>query len=358
MATLIRIKRRFSEEPSPAIVVESKRLRTEATAADDSKNAVPTILKRVATVNSKDELLKPELLKTIEKEYKKGWELREQYKKLGKPGSYRDTAKLEAKERIKNKRYMVLVKYRGNVDDGEPEEVKEEKVMQDKKEDVHEADETEVVKCSPSPSFCDQIKYYDAEFLSEDMPDVITCNGVPMESEKYVYDIFYSVTDMDWTDYICNVQKYVADSSDDDDRNIEDDDDDENDEDNWRNDYPEEEDSSNEDDDDGCLDKQFRRLQARDFDDSYDADECDEENFNEEGDLIECGYSSSTLKLRKHLSGIVVHGSSNSDDDDDDDDDDDNFDDEGNLIDCKYSSPVLKVGKHLSDIEIDSEDDS
>lgn len=55
----------------------------------------------------KEEQLKPELLKTVDKEYKKSWELREQYKKLGRAEGFKEAAVREAQERTKKRRYMV-----------------------------------------------------------------------------------------------------------------------------------------------------------------------------------------------------------------------------------------------------------
>ncbi|KAK8734496.1 hypothetical protein OTU49_005843 [Cherax quadricarinatus] len=288
MAALVRIKRRFTEEPTDSIVVKPKRLRVEGAAAADLKDVSPAILERIATVNSKDDELKPELLQAFERKYRNNkLELQENFKKLGNVEGFRDVAKREAKERTKKNRYMIVDAFRGHINDTEPEGIEgQPKVKQDKKKDLQESDGNGEMNSAQSTI---KVKYFDAELQAEDVEDVITCNGVPLESEKYVYDIFYSPMDIGWTEYICDVQKYDNELSDDGPELSDgyDDEDDENEESNWRNDYPEEEESPYEDEDD-YLCKQLQRLHTKhsDSDESFDADEYADGDFDEDGNYV------------------------------------------------------------------------
>ncbi|XP_042234324.1 probable RNA polymerase II nuclear localization protein SLC7A6OS [Homarus americanus] len=337
MATLIRIKRLFNEDPTDSIVVKSKRRRIEDEAAETSGDIfTPTILKRVATVSSKEEHLEPEVLKELQKEFKKGWQLREQYKRLDKVGAHRDAARRETKQRIKNKREEAHASHRPTLslniitriipeDKGKDQQQKrgregekdegancamkvkpEDKGKDQQQKRGREEEKDEGANCAPPPlSTVEDIKYYDTELSSKKVSDVITCNGVPMETEKFVYDIYYWPHDVDWMKYVCDILISTHELSDDDDKY--EDDDDENDENNWRNDYPEEDDSSDEDKD--YVSQHLHRSHSRQFDsdESYDADEYEEENFDEEGNLIDCGYNCETQKLKTYISALKLH---------------------------------------------------
>lgn len=328
MRTLIRIKRRLGEEPVENIVVKPKRLRIcqiEGAAAADP-NIPASVLKRVATVESKEEQLGVEVLKTAEKRYLEGCEVQLLYKRQRKSG-FEDLIKHETKDRTSYNRYMVRASHQGDivgVDLGkekgvEAKEGKHKKTTADgdKKKDSQKSENVGKVDDSSLVSTADEVKYLDAE-LNHKADDVITCNGKPMESEKYVYDIYYSPTSTNWADYVCDVQKYMYDSTDDTCVNFGDyeDDDDENAEDNWRNDYPDEEDDDEFfEDEDEYLNRSLlkSRSQYYDTDESFDVDEYEEEAFDDEGNLIPQDYNNQILRLRKYVASITLKSDSEDD---------------------------------------------
>ncbi|KAG7162067.1 putative Transcription factor Iwr1-containing protein, partial [Homarus americanus] len=304
MATLIRIKRLFNEDPTDSIVVKSKRRRIEDEAAETSGDIfTPTILKRVATVSSKEEHLEPEVLKELQKEFKKGWQLREQYKRLDKVGAHRDAARRETKQRIKNKREEAHASHRPTLslniitriipeDKGKDQQQKrgregekdegancamkvkpEDKGKDQQQKRGREEEKDEGANCAPPPlSTVEDIKYYDTE-LSSKKGWLDHIRGVIQKFPDWFHKIFISqdITVKLFVTlkiffrglnaalnpllpllevFVDEVEEHLLilisthELSDDDDKY--EDDDDENDENNWRNDYPEEDDSSDE----------------------------------------------------------------------------------------------------------------
>ncbi|XP_064114876.1 probable RNA polymerase II nuclear localization protein SLC7A6OS [Macrobrachium nipponense] len=279
MATVIRIKRRLDEEPTENIIIKAKRSRNESTGDEDQSGDRVAVLTRVGTVESRDDPLES-LVKTA---IKKGWELRQNYKKLGSDVSYKEKSSQEAKKRAVTKRYKIISQSRGI---GEPSEPDKDDVATEEKT-VANKDATGA-EALPVDSM--ELTYFDA-VLANEMDDIITCNGVPMESEQHVYDVFYSTQPVNWEDVmeqnVCRIERELFESvteSESDDQY--EDDDDENEEENWRNDYPDYDDSPYEDEED-YLNSQIRKTNKRyETDESYDAEDYEEEGFDSEGNLI------------------------------------------------------------------------
>ncbi|XP_068227540.1 probable RNA polymerase II nuclear localization protein SLC7A6OS [Palaemon carinicauda] len=284
MATVIRIKRRLDEEPTENIVLKAKKSRKESLVEGESDKAedAAAVLVRVGTVESKEEPLEPLVKKAI----KRGWELRENYKKLGSGVSYKSKSSSDAKRRAVSKRYKIVSQNRGL---GEPPVPNEEGLSIATEEKTILNKDVKGAEALPVDSM--EFTYFDAVLASE-KEDIITCNGVPMESESYVYDVFYSTRPVNWEDVmdqnICRIEREVFESftDSDSDENF-DDEDDENEEENWRNDYPDYDDSPLEDEDD-YLNAQIRKANIKKYesDESYDEGDYEEEGFDDEGNLI------------------------------------------------------------------------
>lgn len=313
MATIIRIKRRHDEEPTENIIVKAKRSRVEeedgaAALCESSPESSHTIMTRVGTVNSKEDNVQQHVLKVM-KEHKTGWQLREQYKKLGNAHSIKASVKEAVKNRVNSKRYKIVAACRGIEDKTD----QKGNCQIGEKKDVDES-ETAVAITT------EEYKLYDAMLPEIDTKeDVITCNGIPMETEKYVYDIYYTPQSVDWIENICEIEKHhlqLYNGSDSEDEDALQDDDDENDENNWRNDYPDESDDSHYSDEIDYLNAQIRKVTGKsyDTDESYDVDEY-EEDFDEDGNLIECGYPDSGMKLRRGIREMLSNDENDSDSD-------------------------------------------
>ncbi|XP_042875896.1 probable RNA polymerase II nuclear localization protein SLC7A6OS [Penaeus japonicus] len=313
MATIIRIKRRHDEEPTENIIIKAKRSRLEesdeaAALCESSTESNHTIMTRVGTVNSKEDDVEQHVLKVM-KDHKKGWELREQYKKLGNAQRVKAAVKEAVKNRVDSRRYKIVAACRGIEDKAD----KKENCQTEKQKDK---DESETAQHMSTEEF----KLYDALLPEVDTKDdVITCNGVPMETEKYVYDIYYTPQSVDWIENICEIEKHRIElyhGSDSEDEDNLQDDDDENDENNWRNDYPDESDDSHYSDEIDYLNAQIRKVTTKNYDtdESYDINDY-EEDFDEDGNLIESGYPDSAMKFRREIREMLSGEESGSDSD-------------------------------------------
>lgn len=305
MATVIRIKRRLHEEPTENIIIKAKRSRNESTGDEDQSGDNAAVLTRVGTVESKDDPLEP-LVKTA---IKKGWELRQNYKRLGSDVSFRNKSSQDAKKRAVTKRYKIISQSRGIGEPPEPD-----------KDDVATVEKTVTDKdlkgAEALPADSMEFTYFDA-VLANEKEDIITCNGVPMESEQYVYDVFYSTQPVNWEDIMeqnaCRIERELFESFTDSESDDQyEDDDDENEEENWRNDYPDYDDSPYEDEED-YLNSQIRKTYRKyETDESYDAEDYEEEGFDSEGNLIMS--SQHPFSLAKLMRRVNLDDDSDSDD--------------------------------------------
>ncbi|KAK7078782.1 hypothetical protein SK128_007519 [Halocaridina rubra] len=287
MATLLCVKRRADEDPSEHITIKSKRARTDNKAAgtsDLSYDDASTNFIRVGTVNSKDESVDHFVSESV----KKGWQRREEYKRLGGEKQFLHKARHFVKKRAISNRYKIITQSRGIE---EPERLCEE------------IEPEGAVALPPSP--VNELVCVDA-VLANESDDVITCNGVPLERTQYVYDVYYADEQIDWAEFMehntCEIEKEVfEDVNEDDIGDVFDDEDDENDESNWRNDYPDYDDSPFEDDEE-YLNAQIRKLNQKncESDSSYDADDYDDDGFDVDGNLIESYDPANISKLMKN----------------------------------------------------------
>lgn len=298
MATIIRIKRHLDEEPTENIVIRSKRFRRENSddaVCDTSCDKPSTVLMRVGTVQSKEEPVEPLVIKAV----KKGFQLKDQYKKLGSETGYKNNARLEAKKRAIRKRYKIITQSRGIGEVQSSDGKLACAAIGEKKTDAENEEGAEAL-----PSSSTEFTYFDA-VLANEVDNIITCNGVPMEAENYVYDVFYSSLPVDWTEVMeknmCEIEKEVyEDVNNSDSDELFEDDDDENDESNWRNDYPDYDDSPYEDEED-YLNVQIKKcnLKTYDTDESYDLEDYDDEAFDVDGNLIQSNNPSLITNLLK-----------------------------------------------------------
>lgn len=247
----------------------------------------PAVLERVATVDSKDAGIEPRMLK----EYRKGWEMRQTYKRLRPSEGWKDAGRRDAKERGKLQRYMITSAFRdlsattttttsSTAEDSKTAAAASSNSKNSNKET--EQGETE-----------EELEYYDTQIRCG-QEDIITCNGEPMTSEKFVYDLYYYPHKMDWTEFVCEQNKFIADENEEEDEE-EDEDEDENAESNWRNEYPEEEDDEDEEDDMDDYDyierpRMRRGLLKCGSDESFDLEQYEEDEdevaFDEFGNIV------------------------------------------------------------------------
>lgn len=231
MATLLRIKRKSSIEPTEALVIASKRARNET--------EVETVFKFIGTVKENEEHNGGHIVDII----KKHKSLKERW---GKSPKIRNSDFRAANRNYSDKRLKLLNSYR-NI----PEDIEEE---------TKHISNPSCSKSSQEPKANEDLKTvfqcYDVFDEEEENSTVecvqerITCNGMPLlksEEIEYVYDLYYS-PDTDFDSHAienvvsikgCTLENDLVFPDDDADSECFDDDD-SNDEDNWRNDYPEE----------------------------------------------------------------------------------------------------------------------
>lgn len=310
----------------------------EASDGGKESDILPTsVLKRVATVASKEDCLQPEVIKEIHNQHRTWKERQLLYKRpsVRDPG-YRDVMKQVVQASATRSRLKIHALKRGhiggvNIGNEEGCEVKEtqqcnytktseggETSREDDKsgEGTLRVDETCIIEQ-------EDIKYRHVELPWTPDKDNITCNDVVLPKEKYVYDIYPCLAPIDWSEFVCEVEKFhfLTCPSD---EELFDDEDDENDESNWRNDYPEEEDTAFEDEEDseneyegGYEEEEHthhrvgRRYMRHDTDESScDAEEYSEGNGrDEDGKLLQ--YDDTLHPFRRLLARLAV------DDDDD-----------------------------------------
>ncbi|XP_023234010.1 probable RNA polymerase II nuclear localization protein SLC7A6OS [Centruroides sculpturatus] len=176
MATLLRIKRKSSTEPTEAVVIASKRPRNET--------EVETVFKFIGTVKENEEQNGDH----IEAFIKKHNTLKE---KWGKSPKIRNSDFRAANRNYSDKRLKLLNSYRKIPDDIDKDVESKKIVNPTCSKSIQE----------PSNDLTNLYQCYDVYDEEEDsstterVEDRITCNGLPLlksEEIEYVYDLYYS----------------------------------------------------------------------------------------------------------------------------------------------------------------------
>ncbi|KAI9552750.1 hypothetical protein GHT06_020630 [Daphnia sinensis] len=218
MTSIVRIKRRLSQEPIEALLLASKRLRVEDPLSVKAHGIEENIFRFCGTTENEEENVE-NIAKLVQK---------------GKLISHRQPVK--AYRSCQPKKQM---------DPAIPSSEKKYKVL-NKMRNLDTADSW---------------KIYDLVLEEQQENEIATCNGVPLVVEKCevpkdegkcVFDVYYceeGTFDDGYIDRLMSVQPYYYHPGEAEEESDNDDTDDSNDESNWRNDYPdtEEEDEGDED---------------------------------------------------------------------------------------------------------------
>ncbi|KAL7648809.1 UNVERIFIED_CONTAM: hypothetical protein RMT77_000716 [Armadillidium vulgare] len=305
--TIVRIKRHLGSESSETIIVSSKRIKidTNDTTPDPVPEICTTILKKLTTLKQGDSFV-VETKKALQNEPKHSWELKDSYKK-GYQSNSKSLIQKKSKSDVAAIRFKLVCSKR-NLQENESDPLGFNVF-----DALKEKEESPLLSL-PSTS-------------TNTNSDVISCNGLPMESEKveFVYDLYYTSLPLElssWINNICEIQRYnqldYRDPSSKHDDEYEDDNDDENSESNWRNDYPDEEDTKFYDDEDDFLCEDLMKkanLENTSEDSSFDAEEYDDSgDFDEDGNLVTFEKKSDSV-FDKYRKGKLKLSSDESDSD-------------------------------------------
>ncbi|XP_057381717.1 probable RNA polymerase II nuclear localization protein SLC7A6OS [Daphnia carinata] len=218
MTSIVRIKRRLSQEPIEALLLASKRMRVEDALSVEAHGIDENIFRFCGTTENEEENVE-NLAKLVQK---------------GKLKSHRQPAKAYRSYQPKKQ-----------VDTAMPSSEKKYKVLNK----IRNLDTT------------DSWKIYDLVLEEQQQCEVATCNGVPLlvekcevpkDESKCVFDVYYceeGAFDDGYIDRLMSVQPYYYHPGEQEEESENNDTDDSNDESNWRNDYPDtdEEDEGDED---------------------------------------------------------------------------------------------------------------
>lgn len=310
MATLLRVKRKISTEPSEALVIASKKARNDT--------EVETVFKFVGTLKRKEEHTDQHIDSLVKKH-------RSNRIQWGKNPKIRNTDFKSANRNYKEKRLKFLNIHRNLPDDvdAECEELEEEEAAVSSTPLT-----TNGTSCSNETK--NMYKLYDVHDEETDetkasmlnkVEDTITCNGVPLLSQKiefrsedigFVYDLYMAgdgsfnpTAEKVLSIKECTLENDLVYPDNEGDSDCFDDDDDSNDEDNWRNDYPDEEtDFGNNLDyygDYDCIDEDDLLARVRDCDIASDED-CSEE----EGDDDEYQSTTNAEGCRQYTADVML----------------------------------------------------
>ncbi|KAK4014607.1 probable RNA polymerase II nuclear localization protein SLC7A6OS [Daphnia magna] len=205
MTSIVRIKRRFSQEPVEALLLASKRMKVEESL---SAHVVEENIFRFCGTTENEEENMENIAKLVQK---------------GKLTSHRQPAK--AYRSYQPKKQM---------DPATPSSEKKFKVLNKMR----------------NLDIADSWKIYDLELEEHQQCEIATCNGVPLvvekcevlkEESKCVFDVYYceeGTFDDGYIDRLMSVQPYYYHPGEHEEESDNYDTDDSNDESNWRNDYP------------------------------------------------------------------------------------------------------------------------
>ncbi|RXG63899.1 hypothetical protein Avbf_09092 [Armadillidium vulgare] len=185
--TIVRIKRHLGSESSETIIVSSKRIKidTNDTTPDPVPEICTTILKKLTTLKQGDSFV-VETKKALQNEPKHSWELKDSYKK-GYQSNSKSLIQKKSKSDVAAIRFKLVCSKR-NLQENESDPLGFNVF-----DALKEKEESPLLSL-PSTS-------------TNTNSDVISCNGLPMESEKveFVYDLYYTSLPLELSSWINNI---------------------------------------------------------------------------------------------------------------------------------------------------------